>query len=60
VLALIKKLLEDSNWSIRSSAINCLSSLGAQGTYSLEALFPAEAAAQWSFSRRSSQQFLES
>ncbi|KAJ6592730.1 armadillo-type protein [Mycena capillaripes] len=36
VLALIKKLSEDSDWSIRCSAISCLSSLGAQMEFQQE------------------------
>jgi hypothetical protein len=56
----VMKLLEHSDWQVRQSAVDCLSGLGAQGTYSLEALHPAEAASQWSFSRRFGQQFLGS
>jgi signal transduction histidine kinase len=56
----IMKLLQDSDEDVRQSVVNCLSSLGAQGTYYLEALYPAEAASQWSFSRRFGQQFLGS
>jgi hypothetical protein len=56
----IMKLLQDSDEDVRRSAVNCLSSLGAQGTYSLEALCPSEAASQWSFSRRFGQQLLGS
>jgi hypothetical protein len=57
-IAGVMKLLEHSEWQVRQSAVNCLSSLGAQGTYFLEALHPAEAASQWSFSGRFGQKFL--
>jgi hypothetical protein len=54
----VMKLLEHSDSHVCESAVNCLSSLGAQGTYSLEALSSTEAASQWSFSRRFGEQFL--
>jgi hypothetical protein len=34
-ISVVVKLLEHSNKNIRRTAIDCLSSLGAQGTYSL-------------------------
>jgi hypothetical protein len=56
----VMKLLEHSDHLVRQSAVDCLSGLGAQGTYSLEALHSSEAASQWSFNGRFGRQFLGS